>query len=223
MVSLKILMIGSFGNLTRIKVNQLIQEWSNQLLDIVKLKFYVSNKEFCEYPPNRSIIFMCNHNSLYDIPLIIAALPGSIRMLAKRELFKIPMFGAAMKKAEFISIDRKNKIQAVKDLQLAKAKMQDGIILWIAPEGTRSDSDKLLPLKKGGFILAIQTDAIIIPIGIRGAHHVLPARTLKFNLRQKVSLHIGEPIDATHYTLETKNELMEKVKQSLYNLTSSSA
>lgn len=217
-ISIKILGQAYLGRLTRVKVDRLTHQWASQLLKIIKLRFDVINPEVCQYPPGRCVILMCNHSSLYDIPLVITALPGSIRMLAKRELFQVPIWGAAMNKAEFLSIDRKNRFQAIKDLQLAKAKMQDGIILWIAPEGTRSDSGRLLSFKKGGFILAIETGAIIIPVGIRGASNVLPARTLQFNLNQQAQLHLGQPIDAAEYTLETKEQLMERVKQELTTL-----
>ena len=217
-VSTRILALAYSGRQTRARIDRLTRQWAHNLLKYVKLKFRVINPEGCHYPPGRCIILMCNHSSLYDIPLAISALPGSIRMLAKRELFQVPIWGAAMSKAEFVSVDRKNSAQAIKDLQLAKAKMQDGVILWISPEGTRSDTGKLLRFKKGGFILAIQTGAIIIPVGIRGANNVLPARTLQFNLNQQVELHIGQPVDAATYTLESRELLMEKVRQSLLTL-----
>lgn len=217
-VSMGVLINAYRGRLSRSYIDQLTRRWAGKLLQIVRLKFAVINAEACHYPPGRCIILMGNHSSLYDIPLVISALPGSIRMLAKRELFKVPIWGAAMRQAEFLSIDRKNREQAIKDLQVAKTKMQDGIILWIAPEGTRSASSQLLPFKKGGFILAIQTGAIIIPVGIRGANNVLPARTLQFNLNQHVTLQLGEPIDAANYTLDSKEQLMEKVRQALLML-----
>ncbi len=218
LTSMKILLNAYCGRLSRRKADSLLHQWASKLLQIIKLQVKVINPEACDYPPGRPIILMCNHSSLYDIPLIITALPGSIRMLAKRELFRVPIWGAAMSQSEFISVDRNNRQQAIKDLQAAKVKMQDGIILWIAPEGTRSDSGKLLPFKKGGFMLAIQTGAVIIPVGIRGAKDVLPARTLQFNLNQQAELHIGQPIDATAYTLETRDHLMAKVKQELLHL-----
>lgn len=219
-ISLQVLINAARGKLNRQKVDQLTRKWSNKLLQIVGLNYQVAGQAFTHYPANRCIILMCNHSSLYDIPLAISALPGSIRMLAKRELFKVPIWGQAMRAAEFLSIDRKNREQAIKDLQAARAKMQDGIVLWIAPEGTRSKDGTLLPFKKGGFILAIQTGAIIIPVGIRGAAEVLAARTLALNFNQHVDIHLGEPIDAAEYTLETKDQLMTRVRDSLSKLVS---
>jgi 1-acyl-sn-glycerol-3-phosphate acyltransferase len=91
--------------------------------------------------------------------------------------------------------------------------------MWIAPEGTRSKDDKLGPFKKGPFITAIQAGATIIPIGIRGANHILPAGTLQLNLAQEVAVHIGEPIDATQYTLENKDTLLAHVFRVMQRLT----
>ena len=94
--------------------------------------------------------------------------------------------------------------------ETAKTLMKDGVMLWIAPEGTRSSNGKLGPFKKGAFITAIQAQAIIIPIGIRGAHEVLPARTFRYGTHQKVEVHIGAPIDASLYTIETRDELIQR-------------
>jgi 1-acyl-sn-glycerol-3-phosphate acyltransferase len=158
---------------------------------------------------------MSNHASLYDIPLIYAALPGSIRMIAKKELFRIPLWGYTTKKIEVLSIDRSNSAQAKLDLNYAKEKMRSGIVLWIAPEGTRSRHGKLNSFKKGGFILALETGATIIPVGIRGSDKILPPGTWHFGLNQKVEIHIGEPIDSTQYTLATRNEFIATVRQSI--------
>jgi 1-acyl-sn-glycerol-3-phosphate acyltransferase len=162
---------------------------------------------------------MCNHTSLYDIPISYKAFSGySIRMLAKKEMFKIPVMGKGMQAAEFPFVDRKNRHQAIKDLAYAKQLMESGIIIWIAPEGTRSKDGRLKPFKKGAFITAIEAKAMIIPMGIRGAFSILPARSRQFNLDQTAEIHIGEPIDAAEYTLENKEELIQAVYQSISQL-----
>jgi len=89
--------------------------------------------------------------------------------------------------------------------------MEDGIILWIAPEGTRSRTGKLNKFKKGGFMVALQTNAIIIPVGIRGSEKVLPPDTWRSRIGQHVEIHVGEPIDTSGYALEGRDALMEKV------------
>jgi 1-acyl-sn-glycerol-3-phosphate acyltransferase len=90
--------------------------WSQRLLDLVSLRCRVVAPPGFAFDAARPIILMSNHQSLYDIPLIFVALPGSIRMLTKRELFRIPIWGRGMKAAEFISIDRRDRRQARRDL-----------------------------------------------------------------------------------------------------------
>ena len=115
-------------------------------------------------------------------------------------------------------MDRKNHEQALKDMENAKKKMEDGIVLWIAPEGTRSRDGTLGGFKKGGFMMAIQTSAVIIPVGIQGTDNVLPADTWRTRTGRHVSVHIGQPIDTAGYDVENRSVLMEKVKEQLTSL-----
>jgi 1-acyl-sn-glycerol-3-phosphate acyltransferase len=193
----------------------LLTWWSSGLVNAARINKTVFDPFNVRIEPGKRYIIMSNHRSLYDIPLSILSLPGSIRMLTKKELFRIPLWGRGMAAGEFICIDRHNIEQAKKDLKAAGEKMGDGIVLWIAPEGTRSRTGRLGSFKKGGFILAIETGAQIIPVGIRGSEKVLPAKTWDFYLDQKVEIHIGKPIDASAYTLENKDELIEAVRREL--------
>ncbi|WP_423202822.1 lysophospholipid acyltransferase family protein [Legionella busanensis] len=199
-------------------------KWSTKLLNLIGVKLVVFNPYHVEPQPGKATIIMCNHTSLYDIPISFKAFPNhSIRMLAKRELSKIPIMGKGMSATEFPFIDRKNRHQAIRDLAFARQLMESGIIMWIAPEGTRSKTGELAPFKKGAFITAIEAKATIIPIGIRGAYNILPPKTMRFNLNQKAEIHIGKPIDAAQYTLENKDELINTVYQAIKELVEGSA
>ncbi len=203
----------------RLSVDRRLRWWSRKLLEFVDLSYRTVNPHQVSFgDSSQPTILMCNHSSLYDIPITLLALPGSIRMLTKEELFRVPLWGRGMEDAEFISIDRHNRRQAVKDLQRARAKMETGVVLWIAPEGTRSRTANLQPFKKGGFMLAIRTGARIVPIGIRGASEVLAAKTLQFNLHKQVELHVGEPIDASRYNQKTRDRLMREVEAQIREL-----
>ena len=182
------------------------------------LTYDVINPENAVYQEGRSHILMSNHRSHYDIPLIMHALPGDIRFMAKRELLRVPIWGRASWVGECIFVDRKNHEQALKDMAVAKRKMEDGLILWVAPEGTRSRSGKLNPFKKGGFMMALQTSAIIIPIGVRGTEKVLPADTWRSKLGEHVEVHIGKPIDTAGYSIEDRDALMDRVKEEINDL-----
>ena len=193
----------------------LLNWWSNGLVNAVRIQKTVFDPFGIRIEPGKRYIIMSNHRSHYDIPLTILSLPASIRMLTKKELFKIPLWGRGMAAGEFICIDRKNIEQAKQDLKKAREKMEDGIVLWISPEGTRSRTGRMGPFKKGGFILAIEAGAQIIPVGIRGSEKVLQPKTWEFFLDQKVDIHIGKPIDASAYTLENKDELIEAVRREI--------
>lgn len=192
--------------------------WSERLLAYVRLRCRVVNPERVEIPHGRPVILMSNHSSLYDIPLLFQALPGSIRMLTKKELFRVPIWGRGLKAGEFVSIDRSDHAQAMRDLAAAREKMTSGIVLWVAPEGTRSRDGTLGGFKKGGFMLALETGATIIPLGIRGARDVLPAKTSRFVLGRVAEVRIGRPIDASAYTLEQRRGLMAEVERQIRDL-----
>lgn len=197
---------------TRKKINQVIFDWASRLLKKVQLDWSIDKNPEAQIPENRSVIFMCNHSSIYDIPLAYVALPGTMRMIAKKELFKVPFLSQGMRAAEFISIDRANREQAIKDLQLAQEKMESGMRIWMFPEGSRSADGALRPLKKGGIRLAIDTDAIIIPVVIQDIHHVLPNKKwLKMRIGQKANIKIGEAIDCHNFDIEDRHDLAELV------------
>lgn len=211
-VSANIIWWAQIGQCTRKNIDKISRSWARGILDIVKLSVHIQPYK-TEYLPGKCYIVMSNHSSHYDIPLILHALPGSIRMIGKKELFKVPVWGRALHLSEMISIDRKNRRQAILDLRIAREKMQSGIIPWIAPEGTRSRDGELQEFKKGGFLLAIQTGATIIPVRIDGSFAILPPKTTDFMLHGKVSVNVKEPIDASKYTVKDLNELMRVVRE----------
>lgn len=189
--------------------------WAARLVEIARIRYSIVDLHHIAIEPGKRYIIMSNHRSHYDIPLIILALPGSIRMLTKKELFKVPVWGRGLVAGEFISIDRNNIEQAKRDLVNARAKMESGVVLWIAPEGTRSRTGRMGPFKKGGFIMAIESGATIIPVGIQGSETVLPPKTWDFFFDQHVTLTVGAPIEAGRYTLEQKDQLLSEVRASI--------
>ena len=215
---------GFFGISSRKWVDEALQLWLKRVLKLVGIQVQVFNPYKVKTKKGQPTIIMCNHSSLYDIPLSLAAFPNnSLRMLAKKEMSRIPFMGRAMVAAEFPFIDRKNRHQAIKDLAFVQKLLESGIVMWIAPEGTRSKDGRLAPFKKGAFITAIQAKAMIIPVGIRGANAILPARTHQLNLNQKPEVHIGKPIDASPFTLDNKEALIEQVFQSIKQLVEGDA
>ena len=204
---------------SRAWVDQAAHNWAARLVKAARIKVTVFNPHTVDFHAARPMVVMCNHTSLYDIPLSFAAVPGSLRMLAKKELSNVPFMGQGMKAAEFLFVDRNNRKQAFKDMEIVKEKMESGIIVWIAPEGTRSKTGKLGPFKKGAFLTAMDAKALIIPIGIRGANTVMPPKTWQLWLDQPAEVHIGEPIDTAEYSSKTRDELIERVRLSILELS----
>lgn len=192
--------------------------YAQKIIDVTKVNYTVNDPYNLEIKPGGRYVIMVNHCSLFDIPLSVLAMPNSLRMLTKKELFRIPIWGQGLKAGEFVSIDRSDLQQAIRDLAEARRVMESGIVLWVAPEGTRSRDGRLGPFKKGGFVMAIESGATIIPVGIQGSEKILQPKTFDFYLDQDVTINIGAPIEASRYTLDEKEGLMEEVRQSILGL-----
>ncbi|NVK22692.1 MAG: 1-acyl-sn-glycerol-3-phosphate acyltransferase [Kangiellaceae bacterium] len=203
----------------RQKVDQIIEDWSVRLVRAVKIDFRVEGDLEAQIEDGRRVILMCNHSSAYDIPLAFAALPGSIRMISKKELFSIPLLSQAMSAAEILSIDRQNRQKAIQDLEIARQKMESGIRVWMFPEGTRSKDGQLLPLKKGGIRLAIDTNALIIPVVMQDIYQVLPDKQwFSMRLNQPVTVKVGKAIDCREFDVEHRHQLSDLVYNSMQDM-----
>jgi len=124
--------------------------------------------------PQSQYLFVVNHQSNFDIPVLVQALPQfQLRWIAKRELLRIPFFGWALWAAKHIAVDRADSLDALKSLKTAKQRMAAGISVVVFPEGTRSLDGKLLPFKRGGFLLALKTKTPIVPVTINGTGKLL--------------------------------------------------
>jgi 1-acyl-sn-glycerol-3-phosphate acyltransferase len=192
--SLRALRSSAFGTLHRETASGYLVDWSNALLGLADTTPTLEGREHLE--PGKSYIFMSNHRSLYDIPTVVLAVaPHPLRLIAKAELFRIPLWGKAMWEAEIIKLDRSNREQAVRDLEFAGEKLREGLCLWIAPEGGRTRDGKLRDFKKGGFMMALKTGASIVPIGIVGTEDIAPVDVLACYKGAKPRVSIGQPID----------------------------
>ncbi len=183
--------------------------WAKCTLAISDIK--VTIKGLSNLEPGKSYIYMPNHMSNFDIPVLQAYLPVQFRWLAKAELYKIPIFGQAMKSAGYISIDRSDRKSAIESLNQAAMIIRNGVSVIIFPEGTRSRSHKIQPFKKGGFFLAVDSGVSIVPIIIHGTDQIMP--TKKISIKPgNVTLEITKPIISSNYTRKTKDDLMKKVR-----------
>ena len=123
----------------------------------------------------RSYIVMANHRSMYDIPALhyLLGRGRDLRWIAKQEIQRVPVFGWAYRLSRHVAIDRQNRKAAIEALKRAAAESRDGVSFVIMPEGTRNTGVELLPFKKGGFHLALDTGLPILPVGIIGSDELM--------------------------------------------------
>jgi 1-acyl-sn-glycerol-3-phosphate acyltransferase len=201
------------GRLTAETCDARLDFWSKSLLEQAQISFTVSGFE--QIPPGETFVLMSNHQSHYDIPVVLQALKRRVRFVTKKELFRVPLFGRAMRLSGMVEIDRHNRERAIESLSSAKRAIASGINIWIAPEGTRSATGRLGPFKKGGFHLALDAGARILPISIVGTRFALPARGRHVTQGAKVQVTISAPIDPQAFGPARREDLVGAVREAI--------
>lgn len=181
--------------------NRMYVGWSRALNKVIGIDIEIEGISNIE--PNKNYIYVTNHSSLLDIPVLLGTLPGDVRIIYKRELEKIPIFGYGLKKSNLIGIDRSDPRKAMKSLDEAIEKIQMGASVIIFPEGTRDAGDEVGQFKRGGFLIAEKAQTAIIPIAVSGTYDLLPVGKLLLK-PGKVKISIMPAIDVN--TMD-KNEL----------------
>ncbi len=197
-------------------IHKIARLWAHIYLGIAGVKVSVSGVEKVADSP---CIFMCNHQSALDIQVLLAYLPFSFKFIAKRSLFLIPFLGWSMKRAGYISLDRKNPRNALKAMDEAASRIQDGTKILVFPEGTRSVDGNLLPFKKGVFSLAMKARVPIVPVGICGTSLLQPEGYQVPVKGGAVSIHLGEPIPVEGRGVSYKTEVADEVRAAITRLT----
>lgn len=157
----------------------------------------------------RPYIFMSNHVSNVDPPILIPLIPGRTSVLVKKELFRYPVLGRAMRLGSLVPVDRGNREAGISAVREAAEVMRQGINMTIYVEGHRSADGRLMPFKKGPFYLAMECSVPVVPVTIAGTYEVMPKR--RFALKPgTVTVTFHDPIEPKDFA--SREHLMEKVR-----------
>ncbi len=187
----------------------LARAWSRWITSFAGVKIVVENR--ANLLPDRPYVFMANHASSLDIWAVFVAIPRRIRLIAKRQLARIPLFGWVMWAGRFIFIDRQNGVAARRSIDEAGRRIHDGDSVLLFPEGTRTRDGTLGTFKKGGFHLAIKAGVPIVPLALRGTRELMPAGSLLLR-SGTMTVIIGEPIATQGLSDEERATLNERVR-----------
>jgi 1-acyl-sn-glycerol-3-phosphate acyltransferase len=183
--------------------------WSRIILGVCRVRWRVCLEG--RDPPSPPAVYVANHQSLLDIPALVLAMPVDFRIVAKRSLLYVPVFGWALWLAGFIFIERHDRERAIRSLDRAANTIRDGTSIVVFAEGTRSRDGNLLPFKKGGFVLALQAGVPVIPVSLAGGHAVLAKGSLRVRPGE-ITVRFGAPIETGRYSMQSKDDLIDAVR-----------
>lgn len=164
-------------------------------------------------PTHQSCIFLSNHASNLDPPILLPAIPGMCSVFLKKSLMRIPFVGTAMRMAKYVPVSRgHSRAEAEQSVAIAAAALRSGMHIFIFPEGTRSTDGNLLPFKKGAFFLAAETNAPMVPIIIQGTAAMMRKGSQKV-FPGTATVRFLPPIHPQNYP--TREDLMEAVRHQM--------
>lgn len=195
------------------QVPRVMRIWARLFLLVTGTRVTVEGAERID--PAGSYVFVGNHSSNLDIPVIMGKLPVSIRFLAKKEMFKVPVLGGAMRAIHMVETDRRLGPTAHRALtDQVTAVVAEGLSLMIFPEGTRSESHDMLPFKKGAFRIAVDNDMPVVPVTIVGTLEAWKPHS-KLIHGGRVRLVIHDPIPTTDLDRNLLNDLRDRVRSTV--------
>jgi len=160
-------------------------------------------------------VFMSNHLSFLDGPLLVTVLDRPVRVIVKRFVFRIPVLGLGMRFAGYVPLDKEGAGAGRKSIDRAARSIRErGYSFLIFPEGTRSWDGKMLPFRRGGFFLAIESGTDILPVTVKGTYELMP-RGERLIRKGTVKIVFHEPIAVAGQTQQTMPQLIEKVRSAV--------
>ena len=207
-----IALLATFFDRSGSSYHRVARLWSKVSLLAAGVKVKVDGAE--HIPRNRSIIFMGNHQSNFDILSLFQAIPVRFNWLAKEELFRTPLLGRSMRAAGYIPVNRGDGRDSLRSLDMAARLVSSGTSIAIFPEGTRSNDGNLLPFKRGGFVLAAKAGVPIVPFSINGSMRINPPDNLLFLKPGIIRIRFSPPVQ-TGTTGENQMSVMDQVRTAI--------
>jgi 1-acyl-sn-glycerol-3-phosphate acyltransferase len=167
--------------------------------------------EGLENIPSGVCIFAANHVSNLDPPAALIGVPRRISYLAKQEVFKVPIVRTALRLGKIVPVNRANTEEAIASIDRAIEILRGGISFFVFPEGKRSRDGRMLPFKKGTFIMAIQARVPVVPVSILGSRERMPKGRLS-TVPGEIVLRFGPAIDSNGYSIDQRDELLARVQ-----------
>lgn len=186
--------------------------WARAILALSGIKVQVQGMARVDGTTPR--IYMSNHQSAFDIFVLLAALPLDFKFIMKEELMKIPLFGFASRRAGYIGIVRDDPRKAVKSMARAADRIRSGASVLVFPEGTRSSDGGLQAFKKGGFHLALKAGCDIVPVAVSGTSRIMQKGSLRINPGE-VRVVIGAHVPVAGFGKQSVEGLMNRVRKEM--------
>ena len=191
-------------------VNIIAEVWARLCCAVIPLKVVIRGTR--NYTRNTAYVIVSNHQSLSDIPILHGHLGLDIKWIMKKELGKIPIFGAACRHLGCITVDRGNHKAALQSIEAAKKTLSGKACVLFFAEGTRSRDGRVMPFKKGAFRFAHETKIPILPLTIRNSRCILPSDSLDL-VPGTVEVVVHRPIHMSDYNLARLDEVVHTTRQ----------
>ena len=190
--------------------------WSGAILRAAGVT--VASTGLARVDPRRSQIVVSNHQSWFDVLALFAALPTSVRFVAKEELTAVPVFGKSFLRCGHLSIDRGNRRKAVESLKRAARRLRERTLhVVMFAEGTRSATGELGPFKKGAFVLALQSRTPVLPVAVVGSRAVMAKHSYAIRAGT-IEVRVGETIEVDGLAMADRNALRDRARAAVADL-----